>query len=515
MRNGVILYLVDAMFGNRFWFPLFETLYRSENYRFDAVCFHRHQREAFRDIPACREVFPEPELVQGYAALPGHYDAELAAWASALEQELDCLIVDLIQADRHLGIGFQPAGLNNPMTENRRRASYWRTLRYLRLLDARVDAILDKSQPSVIVTSVVADLYSKLICAKGRRRGIPVRMFNSLQVGSTYGWYHDEFWNHPPLKALLRRKIEAAPQTQADGVSGADTRPVAAAQREPIYATHYLSSLTKGLRRREVLRSLLREAKVALGRLKTPRPDRPGFLESARLQLRIRRQYDELSRRVRRQGDRLPERFVLFALHKEPEASTMVKAPEFNHQLAIIDLVARSLPAGFLLLVKESMVSLGYRSEGFYETLAAYPNVRLAMPDLRASDLLDQAAGAVVITGTVGLEAARLGLPVFSFGTRNNYDVLDHVHVVGDLRDLRKLLHRELLEVTPGERARRAALGSLYDESAGEIGLDIGEFFEANRRSKAPVPQPVIEACLAALRRSLAEADAPLRRAVS
>ncbi len=513
MHNGVILYLVDSMFGNRFWFPLFAALQEKDGYRFDAVCFHKYQREIFAEVPACRHVFDEPDLVHGFAALPDGDDPELADWAARLEEQLDCLMIDLIQADRHLGIGFQPAGLNNPMTENRRKASYWRSLRYIRLLEARVDEILDRSRPSVIVTSVVADLYSKLICAKGRQRGIPVRMFNSLQVGRQYSWYHDEFWNHPPLKRLLRSKVEAAQAAQEGKEAAAGPSPAPGGAKEPIYATHYLASLKKGLRYSELLRSLLREAKTALGRRRNPRPDRPGFLAAAALQLRIRRQYRELQRRVQRQGDTLPERFVLYALHKEPEASTMVKAPEFNHQLAIIDLVARSLPSGYKLLVKESMVSLGFRTDGFYETLAAYPNVHLVMPDLRASELLEQASAAIVITGTVGLEAARLGLPVLSFGTRNNYDVFEHVHVVSDFLEIRDLLHRELLETAPGEQRRRAALGALYDEAADEIGIDVGEFFEANRSRAAPVPQAVIDGCIAGLKQSLEEVDAPVRRA--
>lgn len=502
------------MFGNRFWFPLFATLQEKDGCQFDAVCFHKYQRRLFTEVPACRHVFDEPDLVHGYAALPDDYDPELADWAAGLEAQLDCLIIDLIQADRHLGIGFQPAGLNNPMTEVRRKASYWRSLRYIRLLGARVDEILDTSQPSVIVTSVVADLYSKLICAKGRQRGIPVRMFNSLQVGRQYSWYHDEYWNHPPLKRLLRTKIEAAQATPAGRETASDPTSAPGDTKEPIYATHYLASLKKGLRYSELLRSLLREAKTALGRRRNPRPDRPGFTASAALQLRIRRQYRELQRRVRQQGDTLPERFVLYALHKEPEASTMVKAPEFNHQLAIIDLVARSLPSGYKLLVKESMVSLGFRSDGFYETLAAYPNVHLVMPDLRASELLEKASAAVVITGTVGLEAARLGLPVLSFGTRNNYDVFEHVHVVSDFLKVRDLLHRELLETMPEGQQRRAALGELYDEAAAEIGIDVGEFFEANRSREAPVPQAVIDGCIDGLKQSLEEAAAPVRRAV-
>jgi hypothetical protein len=504
LHTGAILYLVDTMFGNRFWFPFFRAMQEAESLCFDAVCFHTYQRQVFADVPQCRNVFAEPSFVHDYKHLPDHYDVDLDSWAAALEGKLGCLLTDLIQADRHLGIGFQQAGLNNPMTQTRAAATYWRTVRHIRRLDTYIEEILDTSRPSIVITSVVADLYSKMICAKARERGIPIRMFNSLQVGRLYGWYHDEFWSHPLLKRRLSETVAAEESCplQREQELARDALPNSL-EKEPVYATHYAASLKKALSPGGLLRSLLREARTAIGRRRSPRLDRPGFVAAARLQLRVRCQFAELRSRVTRQGSTLPERFVLYALHKEPEASTMVKAPEFNNQLAIIDLVARSLPSGFALVVKESMVSLGFRSDGFYEAVSAIPNVHLVMPDLRASELLEKASAAIVITGTVGLEAARIGLPVISFGTRNNYDVLDHVHVVTDFLAARKVLWQELREGKAGEQASRAARGRLYDKVAAELGVDVGEFFEARRGSDQPVSPKVIDGCIRLLQQSL------------
>ena len=512
MQAAAILYLVDTMFGNRFWFPLFERAHAMGGYVVDAVCFHKHQRAALQALDCCRNVYPEPQFVYGYAKLSDRPDPDLVHWAREFEAKTDCLLTDLIQADRHLGIGFQLAGLNNPTTVNRSKASYWRTVRYIRQLDGYVEDILDRSAPSLVVTSVVADLYSKLICVKARARGIPVRMFNSLQVGSLYGWYHDEYWNHPPLKRALQGKIDAAPPQLITPTAGSETQADANQDLEPVYATHYLAKLKAGLGLRALLRSLVQEAKRSLGNLKTKRPDRPGFLEAAKLQFRIRRQFKELERRVGQQPEALPEPFVLYALHKEPEASTMVKAPEFNNQLAIIDLVARALPGGYTLLVKESMVSLGFRSQGFYQAVSELPNVQLVMPDRRASDLLPMAAATVVITGTVGLEAARASIPVLSFGTRNNYDPIEHVHVVTDFLQVRAKLAELLAEVPETTRQRRARQSRLYDEAAAEQGIEIGEFFEAKRRSSAPVAEHVIERAIDLLLASLSSTPQPARR---
>lgn len=513
MQAGAILYLVDTMFGNRFWFPLFERAHAVAGYSVDAACFQKHQRTAFEGVSCFRHVYAEPAFVFGYADLPDHPDPELSLWVQALEKDLGCLVTDLIQADRHLGLGFQQAGLNNPMTVNRSKASYWRTLRYIRQLDGYVEEILNKSDPSVVVTSVVADLYSKLIFVKARARGIPVRMFNSLQVGSLYGWYNDEFWNHSPLRLELQNRINEinrGPQTSGDTAKLRTTN----LDREPVYATHYLAKLKSSLGFRALLKSLGQEAVRSVGHLKVKRPDRPGFLQAAKLQIRVRRQFKELARRVRQQDEDLPKLFVLYALHKEPEASTMVKAPEFNNQLAIIDLVARSLPGGYKLVVKESMVSLGFRSDGFYEAVSELPNVHLVMPDLRASDLLSRAAAAIVITGTVGLEAARLGIPVVSFGTRNNFDPLEHVHVISDFLQLRRVLPDLLLKAPEATRQQRSAQAHLYDEVAAAVGIDVEGFFEAERQSGNPVSQTVIDGAVELLQASLAFGSQQKRRAL-
>jgi hypothetical protein len=108
--------------------------------------------------------------------------------------------------------------------------------------------------------------------------------------------------------------------------------------------------------------------------------------------------------------------FVLFPMHVAPEASILGAAPELADQFGLIKNVSLNLPLGTLLLVKEHPDQHRARLGGlFYRQLASLPNVKLVSASVPALDLirLPQCAAVMVINGTLGLEAAFEGKPVF------------------------------------------------------------------------------------------------------
>jgi hypothetical protein len=120
----------------------------------------------------------------------------------------------------------------------------------------------------------------------------------------------------------------------------------------------------------------------------------------------------------------LPERdFAYFPLHVDPEASTMVAAPMHTDQLAVVEAVAKSLPMGLNLVVKEHIPMCGLRPPGFYERLGRMPGVVLASPLEHGASLVNRSELACVITGTAGWEALLLGKPALVIG-KAFYDVI-------------------------------------------------------------------------------------------
>ena len=133
----------------------------------------------------------------------------------------------------------------------------------------------------------------------------------------------------------------------------------------------------------------------------------------ARLVFEYRRWWN--ARRQRRHKlfggfDRLDgKRFFYFPLHYEPEASTMVSAPESMDQLAVISDIVAGLPDGTVLAVKEHVPMIGRRPARYYEKLTALPNLVLLDPRISSFEMIRRALATVTITGTAGFEAVLAG----------------------------------------------------------------------------------------------------------
>lgn len=110
------------------------------------------------------------------------------------------------------------------------------------------------------------------------------------------------------------------------------------------------------------------------------------------------------------------EHYVLFPLHYQPEASTSVRAPFVMDQCALAENIAKSLPAGYRLYVKEHMARLGSKTLHDLRRLRAIPAVRLIHPATDSTELIKRAACIATITGTGGWEAVLHGVPVVVFG---------------------------------------------------------------------------------------------------
>lgn len=130
--------------------------------------------------------------------------------------------------------------------------------------------------------------------------------------------------------------------------------------------------------------------------------------------------------------------FVLFGLHLQPESSTLVRGQFFQDMLAVVRNVALSLPARYVLYVKEHDVMFGYRPLWFFRELRRIPNVVCVSPYESGPELVRRAAMVVAVTGTFGWDAALLGKPALVLGEPffATYKGIDHVTDMTRLPDL-------------------------------------------------------------------------------
>lgn len=142
------------------------------------------------------------------------------------------------------------------------------------------------------------------------------------------------------------------------------------------------------------------------------------------------------------------EPFVLFGLHYQPEASTLVRGQFFQNMLALVQNISLSLPVGYRLLVKEHDVMFGQRSLSFFRELRKMPNVVSVSPYESGPILVRKAAAVVTVTGTFGWDGVLLGKPVIAFGESffAEYSGVDHVT---DLTRVPDILRERLRGFTP------------------------------------------------------------------
>lgn len=181
--------------------------------------------------------------------------------------------------------------------------------------------------------------------------------------------------------------------------------------------------------------------------------------------------------------------FVFFPLATEPETSLQVLSPEYFFQLETIALVARDLPAGVRLAVKEHYLACGARSRLFYDQIKAFKNVVILDMREPGIEACKQAAATVTISGSAGFEAALFGKPVILFGRNNIFDVLDHVRVIRDPAELKAAIGDALSGRLAKPSARRDA--AVFLRALEQISFDLGTYtpFEPSTASDASVEQ--------------------------
>ncbi|MHB9149523.1 MAG: capsular polysaccharide export protein, LipB/KpsS family [Thermoleophilia bacterium] len=116
--------------------------------------------------------------------------------------------------------------------------------------------------------------------------------------------------------------------------------------------------------------------------------------------------------------------YVYLPLHYQPERTTCPEAGLFDDQLLVASLIARSLPPGWSLYVREHPSQFRDRpfygeqgrDKGLYEDLRDLPATWLVAFDMDAFKLIDEAQAVATATGTAGWEAVVRGVPCLLFG---------------------------------------------------------------------------------------------------
>ncbi len=152
------------------------------------------------------------------------------------------------------------------------------------------------------------------------------------------------------------------------------------------------------------------------------------------LQTRLRKSFIDKNFEFEPHGD---EKFVLFTMHQEPERSLLIAAPFYTNQLEVIRNIAKSLPSGTKLYVKEhfSQSLREWREIRYYKELMNMPNVRLYHPSSNIEKLIQNSSLVISIGGTVSLEAAFYEKPSIIM-TDLGFSILPSIQKINSLEEL-------------------------------------------------------------------------------
>lgn len=190
-------------------------------------------------------------------------------------------------------------------------------------------------------------------------------------------------------------------------------------------ARYALRSILKNVGFNQILPDKMAKKSIQLGLLGTFTE-----IDKARIDAKCyskRRQFRDFYERISVGTNQLPEVFVYFPLHYQPEATTTPYGGVFTDQLNLVRLLASQLPEGKSLVVKEHPDTFNInlrswsrgthsRSAYFYETLSKLPNVVVSNLDVPGDYLLERAVGVVTLTGQSAIQAAEKGVSAFAMG---------------------------------------------------------------------------------------------------
>jgi capsule polysaccharide modification protein KpsS len=128
---------------------------------------------------------------------------------------------------------------------------------------------------------------------------------------------------------------------------------------------------------------------------------------------------------------------IYFPLQEEPERGVLIQAPNYTNQIEVITNIAKSLPTGYELYVKEHPGSVfrEWRPVSDYKKIMKLPKVRLVHPSVKSKDVIKKSSLVIVISSTTGLEAAFYNKPSIIFADLD-YSILPSVHKVESFAEL-------------------------------------------------------------------------------
>lgn len=379
--------------------------------------------------------------------------ADVWQYAEELEQALGVNISEILRVDRHLGWRFI-AGGNYPQSKYSKENDWTSSLDIACRLIKRFDEMILRDRPLAVML-IPGMAATAALFQVSRTYNIPMRTLVMSRIAGRFYWSIDHDNRILDLPTALERNLSSPKQESTPMILSPPQR-----------AQMFRSKIEERRTHAHLVRRIIDVTHSYLAR-KYRRLDQTyggvSQLDRYRFVFQHWKEFRRMWLRPPLEQD-LPEgmRFILYPLQREPEASIMMEAPMADNQLTVIDLLSKTAPAGWFVVVKEHFSAMGLRPHGFYEKIARYPNVILASPRDDAMRLTERSSVVAVINGSVGIQAAIAGHPVITFHPMYQALGLPHVFHADSYYSLRKTFELIRKGEIPTRQTRIAAGRALH-----------------------------------------------------
>lgn len=159
------------------------------------------------------------------------------------------------------------------------------------------------------------------------------------------------------------------------------------------------------------------------------------------------------------------EKYVIFFLHLQPEATTLPQGGVFVEQELMIQILAHTMEQhGIKVYVKEHFVQ-PYRNKNFYDGLKKIRNVKLINSNVDSKELAKKSIATASCNGTILLESIFNNKQTFIFG-HTGFQGAPGVYLLGNTEDCEKAINEIISGKNPiNQKEVRAYLAAFADNS--------------------------------------------------
>lgn len=483
-EGGRYVYLFMSAFLGSLTAPLARRFKREFGWR--TILVTNHHRDLPRPERFGWEAYDFDEILDLHNVLKAQSHPDLPSpkalsdACTLLEQDFGISALDLVKGDRHVGLDFLSSSWFHGSRYGKG-TNFQQSLNISVRLCRFFEDIYSQKPPALVIAHPGA-LPTNAMVSVAEAQGVPMRALGAPRRDNRFFWMANRYgWPHHYAKDL-----EANYHRILETMDGTDPIFDVADTTDPERTNILRDTIRNRSGVQNLFRDCYRQIRTTLPqRLRRWEPRYGDYLTRDKVWFEFFRWIRK--RQMLREPDLFPilpkdVPFVFYPLSMEPETSLQVEAQSADFQLGQIDMLAKTVPSGWNVVIKEHPAHPIPRRRSFRDIVARYPNVLRAGTLESAERFIEQAAVVVTVNGTIGFQAANRGKPVITFNKMYQIAAMPHVRIVTSYDELRAAFRDVQNDRFPSLKERAAAV------EAFKLTMAKHEFAITDKKMLAGVP---------------------------